>query len=162
MTICEDRGIEPLLPELWISKIEALSRELSKEYLEPATLDRLIRLTYHLCMLAPVGRRHAGINSGQEECIELLLDRGQPVAAAMILLGESPRLELSHGDGRTQVRVRLFNSEVEGKGAAQSLVQALLSAIVDCLTMDHLLNQAITADQVPDDRPHKFLSGSRQ
>ncbi|OYX66186.1 MAG: hypothetical protein B7Y88_04620 [Sphingomonadales bacterium 32-64-17] len=162
MDSCDVEGVEPLLPEIWISRVQTVATSLSDEGLDKGSLERILRLAYHLCLLAPKAFQIKTLNGDTEACLEALLSAHQFDCAATLLLGSSPELEIHRSNKGAMVSVRLFRGGAIGKAVASTAAQALLSAIMECLIMEYELNQAIQTYPLTDDTPHKSRSGSRR
>ncbi|WP_137679582.1 hypothetical protein [Aurantiacibacter suaedae] len=155
-------GLEPLLPEIWIRRVEMLAASLEDDELDKDALARFLRLTYHLCLLAPEAIRIKALDRDNEACLEALLDASQLDCAATLLLGASPELEIHRGRKGAKVSVRLFSGGAIGKAVATTAAQALLAAIMECLLIEHELNQAIQTYPLTGGSPHRSQSGSRR
>ncbi|MEN7535914.1 hypothetical protein [Aurantiacibacter flavus] len=160
MDSCDVEGLEPLLPEIWISKLETVATSLKDDGLDKAALGRNLRLAFHLCLLAPEPLRIKGLDRTCGACMEALLEARQFDCAAMLLLGTNPELEIQSSEKGANARVRLAAREAVGVAIGATLGQAVLAAIVDCLMMDYALNQEILSYPVAGDRPHRYQSGS--
>lgn len=162
MESCDVEGLEPLLPEIWISRLETLATSLKGGKLDKTALARNLRLAFHLCLLAPEPLRIEGLDRSCGACMETLLDARQFDCAAMLMLGNNPEVEIQRNDKGANARVRLAAREAVGVAFAATLAQAALAAIVDCLMMDYALNQEMLSYPLPGDMPHKYQSGSHQ
>lgn len=160
MESCEVEGLEPLLPEIWISRIERIVEALADDdEFDGFALARLLRLTFHLCILAPPALRIAGLSPADEADLEALLEARQYEGAAMLLLGSEAKVDIRRGERKSEARIGLFAGKATGRGSAASLAQAVLAALVDCLSLDHALSQAIRTYPLADDSLRRFQSG---
>lgn len=162
MKSCNVEGLEPLQPEVWISRVEMLAASLQDKRLENGALARLLRLAYHLCLLAPKTLQIEGVSRNSEACLEALLEAGQFDTAAVLLLGTNPMLEIRRHEQGAKVSVRLFAGEAIGNGSGPTMAQAALAAIMECLMMEHELNQTIRAYPFAGNSPRKYQPGSHQ
>ena len=161
MDSCEVEGLEPLLPEIWISRIERMVEAVpNDEELERYALARLLRLTFHLCILAPPALRIAGLGPAEEADLEALLGARQYDGAAMLLLGPEAKVDICRAGNVVEARIGLFAGKATGRGTAATLAQAVLAALVDCLLLDHALIQALRTYPLADESLRKFQSGS--
>ena len=160
MRSCDVEDLEPLLPEIWISRVERIAGSLRHDRLDLLNLARLLRLACHICRLAPRSLQIEGLNRNRADCLEALLEAEQLDGAAALLLSSEPELEIQQSDMGTKASVRLFRGGAMGKALGSTTPQALLAAILDCLMIEHELNQAIRTYPLSDDSLRRSQSGS--
>ena len=160
MKSCDVEDLEPLLPEIWISRVERIAGSLRHDRLDLLNLERLLRLACHICLLAPRSLQIEGLNRNRAACFEALLEAQQLDGAAALLLSPEPELEIRQSDKGTKASVRLFRGGATGNALGPSMPQALLAAILDCLMIEHQLNQAILAYPMSGDNLRRSQSGS--
>lgn len=122
--------IEPLPPELWFERIEAIARR------ELGETENCLRHAFHLLQLTPREFRPREYGKLDEAGYEALLDSGELEAAARTLVA-APTLSVTTKTAGTGVKVAIRCNTLErmviGEGA--SVADAILQAWTQCLLM---------------------------
>lgn len=120
--------IEPLPRELWYARIEAIKLQ------EFGEIESRLRHAFHLLQLTPRALRFTGYWQMDEAYYEALLESRDFDAAAQALtaarsLSVSSRFE----GGRVQVVVRCNEQGSEALGEGETVAEATLQALANCL-----------------------------
>jgi hypothetical protein len=122
--------IEPLPPELWFERIEAIARR------QLGGTESCLRHAFHLLQLTPREFRPPEYGKLDEAGYEALLEAGDLEAAAQTLLA-APSLSVSTTSmgGRVKVAVRCSKLDRTIIGEGDSIADAILQAWTECLLM---------------------------
>ena len=121
-------GIEPLPPELWFERIEAIARR------QLGGTESCLRHAFHLLQLTPREFRPREYRKLDEAGYEALLGSGDLEAAARTLVA-APTLSVTTETAGTGVRVAVRCNTLERTiiGEGDSVAGAILQAWAACL-----------------------------
>ena len=121
-------GIEPLTPELWFERIEAIAR------LQLGRTENRLRHAFHLLQLTPAELRPPEYSMLDEASYEALLEAGDLEAAARTLVS-APTLSVSTSSMGSRVKVAVRCSKLDRTiiGEGDSVADAILRAWAECL-----------------------------
>jgi len=138
---------EPLELEIWEPWIARVRKRLQDVGSDKAELVKLLRLSFHLCLLAPFGGRLSNLSPTDEPEFEAFLENGLVFSAAQMLVGEDTDLLLSRKGEPAHAAMPTAAVGLVAEACSQDAAVFLLSAFLESASKAHFVNRAAGLDQ---------------